>query len=222
MMDGFEVQPRRMPVPARPWPERILMLVTDCGKCGNRSLPQVVAAAVAGGVNVVQLREKDLPPDELLALARQLRGICGTEAAFFVNDRLDVALLCGADGVQLGEHGLPVAATRALLPASMRVGRSIHSVGAAREAEQEGADFLIAGTMFPTSSHPGARVAGPELLRSLVSRIELPVIAIGGIDARRAVECVEAGADGVAVISGILSAACPETAAREYALALGL
>src|SRR5687768_3182346 len=109
MSDGFETAtPRRMPFPERPWPDKVLMLVTDRMRCGDRSLVQVVAAAIEGGVNAVQLRDKDLPADELLFLARQLRGVCGERALFFVNDRVDIALLSGADGVQLGEHALPV------------------------------------------------------------------------------------------------------------------
>lgn len=223
MSDGFEAAtPRRMPAPARPWPEKVLMLVTDRTQCGDRSLAQVVAAAIEGGANVVQLREKDLPAEELLTLARELRGVCGERALFFVNDRADIALLCGADGVQLGEHGLPVAAVRKLLPASMRVGRSVHSVDAARQAEQDGADFLIAGTIYATPSHPDADVAGTDFLRSLATRVDLPVIAIGGITPDRAAECLEAGAAGVAVVSGIIAAHRPETAAMDYVERLGL
>src|SRR5690349_15976367 len=133
-----------------PFPRRVLMLVTDRTQCGNRSLPQVVADAIDGGVNAIQLREKDLPAGELLALARQLRGVCGHRALLLINDRVDVALLSGADGVHLGETGLPVAAVRQLLPPSMRVGRSVHSVNAARQAELDGADYLLVGTLFPS------------------------------------------------------------------------
>jgi thiamine-phosphate diphosphorylase len=198
------------------------MLVTELIQCGDRPLAQVVAAAIEGGVNIVQLREKDLPANELLALARQLRGLCGDRALFFINDRVDVALLCGADGVQLGEHALPVAAVRKLLPASMRIGRSVHSVDAARAAEQDGADFLIAGTIYATPSHPEAEIAGAEFLRSLASRVDLPVIAIGGLTPARAAECLKAGAAGVAVVSGIIAAARPESAAMDYVEHMGL
>ncbi len=222
-MDGFEaITPRRMPAPARPWPEKVLMLVTNLRKCGDHSLPQLVAAAVDGGVNIVQLREKEIPADELLALARHLRGICGDRALLFINDRVDVALLAGADGVQVGERGLPVAAVRQLLPASMRVGRSVHSVAAARAAEQDGADFLIAGTIYATPSHPDVETTGPDFLRSLTARVALPVIGIGGINPERTPECMEAGAAGVAVVSRILAAEQPDASARDFARALGL
>jgi thiamine-phosphate pyrophosphorylase len=206
----------------QPLPPRVLMLVTDRRLCGDRSLAQVVAAAIDGGANVVQLREKDLPADELLTLARQLRGVCAERALLFINDRVDVALLSGADGVQLGERGLAVAAVRKLLPASMRVGRSVHSVDAARAAEQDGADFLIAGTIYPTPSHPREEIAGTDLLRSLSARVALPVLAIGGMTPERASECVAAGAAGVAVVSGIAASPKPSEAAREFAGALGL
>jgi thiamine-phosphate diphosphorylase len=222
-MDGFEANtPRRMPAPARPWPPKVLMLVTDRRQCGDRSLAQIVSAAIEGGVNAVQLREKDLPADELLALARQLRGVCGERALLFINDRVDIALLSGADGVQLGERGLPVAAVRQLLPASMRVGRSVHSVDTARAAEQDGADFLIAGTIYATASHPEAEVGGLEFLQALTSRVSLPVIAIGGVTPERAADCIDAGAAGVAVVSGILASSRPETAAMNYVEHLGL
>src|SRR4051812_44805392 len=93
---------------SRPWPQKVVMLVTDRKQCRGRSLAESVAEAIEGGVNAVQLREKDLPAGELLQLARQLRGVCGHRALLLVNDRLDVALLSGADGVHLGSNGLPV------------------------------------------------------------------------------------------------------------------
>src|SRR5204863_7144926 len=123
--------------------------------------------------NAVQLREKDLPAGELLSLARQLRGVCGERALLLVNDRPDVALLSGADGVQLGEAGLPVAATRQLLPSSMWVGRSVHSVNGARQAELDGADYVMVGTLFASPSHPETAPAGVALLHDVVQRVSL-------------------------------------------------
>ena len=196
------------------WPRQVLMLVTDRTQCGDRPLAEVVAEAVEGGVNAVQLREKDLPAGELLALARQLRGVCGTRALLLVNERVDVALLSGADGVHLGEKSLPVAAVRQLLPPTMRVGRSVHSVNAARQAEQDGADYLLAGTIFASPSHRDVVPAGVELLKNLTSRVNIPVVAIGGIDADNQEECLRAGAAGVAVISAIFCAENPRQAAE--------
>jgi len=198
-------------------PSHLLMLVTDRTQCGDRSLPQVVAEAIEGGVNAVQLREKDLPAGELLALARQLRGVCGTRALLLINDRVDVALLAGADGVHLGEEGLPVAAVRQMLPPSMRVGRSVHSVKAARQAELDGADYVVFGTLFASPSHPEASPAGLDLLRGVIQRLSIPVVAIGGIGPENVGECWEAGAAGVAAVSAIQRPEDPATAARQLA-----
>ena len=190
------------------------MLVTDRKQCGDRPLTEVVAEAVDGGVNIVQLREKDLPSGELLALARQLRGICGHRALLIINERLDVALLSGADGVQLGEESLPVAAARQFLPASMLVGRSVHAVNTARQAELDGADFVVAGTVFSSPSHADVVPGGVELIANLSKRLTLPVVAIGGINAENVDECWRAGASGVAVISAILRAENPRQEAE--------
>jgi len=190
------------------------MLVTDRRRLGARALPDVVAQAVAGGVNAVQLREKDLPAGELLALARRLRGVCGPGVLLLVNDRADVAILSGADGVHLGAESLPVAAVRACLPPSLLVGRSIHEVNEARQAEQDGADYLLAGSIFPSATHPNRGPAGPDFLRDLRARVGLPIVAIGGVSAETAPACWEAGAAGVAAISALLDAPDPAAAAR--------
>jgi thiamine-phosphate pyrophosphorylase len=189
------------------------MLVTDRTQCAGRSLVEVVEQAIDGGVNIVQLREKDMPANELLVLARQLRGICSHRALFLINDRLDIALLCGADGVQLSSTGLPVAAVRQLAPSSMLVGRSVHAVNEARQAETDGADLVIAGTIFRTPSHPDATPAGTELLRNMVSRLAIPVVAIGGINAETAADCWSVGVSGIAVVSAIQGADDPRAAA---------
>ena len=196
---------------------KTLMLVTDRSQCGGRPLVQVVAAAVDGGVNVVQLREKDLPAGELLVLARQLRGVCGQRARLFINDRLDVALLAGADGVHLGEGSLPASAARQFLPPSMRVGRSVHTINGARQAEAEGADYVLLGTIFASPTHPEVEPAGPELIREVANRVGIPVIVIGGITRENVHECWQAGAAGVAVVSAILRAGDPRAAAEAFA-----
>jgi len=210
-----------MPTPrlsgTRRLPPRVLMLVTDRKQAGSRPLTEIVDAAIEGGVNAVQLRDKDLPPGDLLALARQLRGVCGTRALLIVNDRVDVALLSGADGVQLGETSLPVGAVRALLPPSMLVGRSVHSVRDARQAELDGADYLLAGTLFASPSHRDVVPAGTQLVRELTTRVSIPVLGIGGITADNAADCWEAGAAGLAVISAIFRDENPRAAAARLA-----
>ncbi len=200
------------------FPLPCLMLVTDRRLCPD--LLRAVAQAVAGGVNLVQLREKDLPAGELLALAQALRRATAGRALLLVNDRADVALAAGADGVHLPEGGLPVAAARSLLGPSRLVGRSAHSAEAAARAEAEGADYLVVGPVYPTRSHPGAMPAGPALMARVREAVRLPVLAIGGITPETVAEVLAAGASGVAVISAILGSEDPEAAARALRRAL--
>ncbi len=163
---------------------------------------------------MVQLREKGLPGGELLRLALDLRGTTKRRALLFVNERVDVALACEADGVQLGEEALPVAAARKVAGEKLLIGRSVHSLEGAIEAEREGADLLVVGTIFATASHPGAQPAGVSLLREVASRVTIPLVGIGGIEAGNAAQVMRAGAVGVAVIRSVLAAPEPEEAAR--------
>ena len=199
------------------WPEQAVVLVTDRHLVEPERWPEVIAAALDGGVNVVQLREKDLPAGELLTLARQLRGMTIGRARLIINDRADVALLCGADGVHLGEASLPVAPVRNWLPRSMVVGRSVHDINGARQAEQDGATYLVLGSVFASASKPDVEPGGIELIQSVASRVDVPVVAIGGITGDNARQCWEAGARGVAAISGLLGADDPRGAAAALA-----
>lgn len=198
----------------RPLPTPCLALVTDRSLCSGDTLVARVEAAVSGGVDLVQLREKDLPAGELYCLTLEIKDVIGGRAMLVVNDRVDVALAAGVDGVQLPESGLPVGATRRLLQRGMVIGRSVHSVEGAVQAEAEGADFLVLGTIFPSRSHPGAEGAGVGLISHVRKQVRAPVLAIGGVDQTNAASCLEAGADGVAVISSILGAPDPGDAAR--------
>ena len=205
-----------------PIPTPLLCLVTDrrAVHLQDEQLVERVYRAVRGGVSMVQLRERDLPGGELLKLAERLRESTEGTALLFVNDRVDVALACGADGVQLGEAGLDVGAARRVAGNSLLVGRSVHSVEGAAEAEREGADFLVVGTIYPTSSHHAEEPAGPQLLARIASRVATPFVGIGGINAANVGEVVEAGASGVAVISAILTAKDPEAAASQLKMAI--
>ena len=194
-----------------PWP--CLCLVTDRRLGGERSLVSQVARAVAGGVNLVQLREKDLPGRPLLELAGELRAVIGNSAMLLINERVDVAAAARADGVQLGEEALPTKEARKILGPEALIGRSVHSEQGAQMAEAEGADFLLVGTIYATSSHPGHEPAGPELIRRIAASCSLPLIGIGGINEANLGLVLEAGAQGVAVISSILGAPDPEEAA---------
>ncbi len=191
-----------MPPPGSGLPSPCLMLVTDRSLCnGADGLVAAVAAAVERGADAVQLREKDLPPHDLLPLARRLREATRGRALLLVNGPPEVALECGADGVHLPEDAPPVRRPREWF----LVGRSVHSLEAAVRAEAEGADYVVAGPVYETRSHPGRQPAGPALVEGVAGSV-VPVLAIGGVTAARVEEVVGAGAAGVAVISAVLAA----------------
>ena len=198
----------------RPLPYPALCLVTDRSVCPADELPGRVAAAIAGGVDLVQLRDKDLPGGPLLELASALRTVCAGRALLLVNERVDVAHAAGADGVQLGEAAMPTPQARAIIGNAAVIGRSVHSAAGARQAADAGADFLLVGTMFVTRSHPGEEPSGPELLRRIsAAGVNAPLLAIGGITADKVAAVLDAGAAGVAVISSVLGSPDPESAA---------
>ena len=192
-----------------------LCLVTDRTICGSASLESVVASAVRGGVSMVQIREKDLSGGALLELVSCLKKAVGSETLLMVNERADVALACGVHGVQLGEEGLPVSVARTLVGRDLLIGRSVHSLDAAVQGEEEGADFLIVGTIFPTASHPEAQPAGVGLLTQIARRVRIPFLGIGGINSGNIGDVMDAGASGAAVIRSVLAANRPGEAAAE-------
>lgn len=171
--------------------------------------------AVAAGIDVIQVRERDLEARPLLRLVRDLLAIArGTATKIVVNDRVDIALAAGADGVHLPARGLPTAAVRALTPARFIVGRSVHN-----EAELEaarGADYAIAGTVWPTGSKadPTHELIGAHGLARLIARAPMPLLAIGGVEQRRFAEVASLGASGVAAIGLFLAAADAQLACR--------
>jgi thiamine-phosphate pyrophosphorylase len=175
------------------------MLVSDGARQGLRGLVPRAREAAAAGVDWVQVREKDLPDAALLALVREVQSaVAGTATRVLVNARPDVAVAAGAAGVQLPEEGLPVHEVRRAFPALV-VGASCHSLAAARQAEEGGADFAVLGPIFAT---PGkeARSLGEECLADIARRVHIPVYAIGGIEASNAPRAVAAGARGLAAI----------------------
>ena len=151
------------------------------------------------GATIVQLRNPAATTRELEREAAML--VEGSTVPVVVSSRLDVALAVGAAGVNLPELDLPVAEARRLLGPGRLVGRSVHSVGAAREAEEEGADYVLFGPVFASTSHPGRAAAGLAALAGVVAAVAIPVLAIGGIDRPRAAECLRHGAAGFAAIS---------------------
>ncbi|MEE9325061.1 MAG: thiamine phosphate synthase [Dehalococcoidia bacterium] len=184
-----------------------LHLITDRSLCGDKPLQETVSAAVEGGVDAVHLREKDLATSDLYAMALQLRDTTKGRALLIINDRMDIALAVDADGVQLGHDALPLPVARGLAGEGMLLGRSVHSLEEALEAQRLGSDYLLVGTIYPSRSHPQLKVSGLDLLRRVRTSVDLPIYAIGGINAENAPEAIRAGANGVAVISAILGAA---------------
>jgi thiamine-phosphate pyrophosphorylase len=194
----------------------LLCYVTDRNAlAGSFSLTENIARAIAAGIDWIQIREKDLPARELLALvhAAVKAAAAGSSAStprIIVNDRLDVALAAGADGVHMGESSLPVAAVKEWrreavslkkLPGEFLIGASCHSVESARAAEHDGADYVIFGPIFSTPSKEmfGAP-QGIKRLAEVSITVKIPVLAIGGIAEENARDCVNAGASGIAAI----------------------
>ncbi len=203
-------------------PERVLCLVTDRSLLrGRDALVDTVDAAIRGGVNMVQLRDKQAERSELLRMTVALKQVTIGRALLLVNDQIGVAIAGEADGVQLGEVSLPVRAARKICGENMLIGRSIHSVNGAKRSERDGADLLLLGTIFRSRSHPQGIVGGASLIYEVVRAVSKPVIGIGGINSRNAHHVVAAGAQGVAVISAILADPYPETASRRLAQSIG-
>ena len=197
-------------------------LVTQESLSAGRSTRAVVEAAIAGGVDVVQLREKDRSARERYHLGRKLRGLTREAGVtFVVNDRADIAQAVEADGVHLGDDDLPVPAARELLGEDAVVGRSVSFVDDAVAAERAGADYLGVGAVYATGSKDDIdddeHRIGPERVGDIAAAVDIPVVGIGGITADNAGPVAAAGADGVAVITAITRADDPETATRELA-----
>ncbi|MEW9669290.1 thiazole tautomerase TenI [Ammoniphilus sp. 3BR4] len=184
---------------------------------GKQALEQFadVASLVHPIVQAVHLREKARTARELWDGIQHLalRGVPLNK--IYLNDRADVAWSAGAKGVQLAYHSLPPAAVKKAFP-QLRVGRSVHSLSEAREMEQQGADYVIFGHVFPSGSKPGLEARGVEALAEVAGQIRIPVIAIGGIHPENVKDVINAGAAGIAVMSGILDAGDPLAAAQHY------
>jgi len=193
-----------------------LYLVTDRDLARGRPLADVVARAVRGGVTAVQLREKTIGARRFLAEVVEIKGLlAGTGVPVFVNDRVDVAIAAGADGMHVGQDDLPAADARRLIGPRMLLGVSVATPEEARAALAAGADYVSVSPVFLTPTKPDAEHAvgleGVALIRRVVA--SSPLLAIGGIDARNARAVAVAGSDGVAVVSALMTAPDPESAA---------
>lgn len=201
-----------------------LHVITDRRAAGERSILDVVRAALRGGATVVQLREKEATTRQMIELGRALHAITRPAGVpLIVNDRLDVALAVEAEGAHVGVDDMPVPLARRLLGPGRLLGYSPKTVEDARQGEREGADYLGVGDVFGTPSKADAgEPIGLEGLAAVAKAVSIPVVAIGGIAAHNAAATVRSGAAGVAVISAVMGAEDPETAARRLLQAVEL
>ncbi|WP_256545261.1 thiamine phosphate synthase [Halobellus inordinatus] len=194
-------------------------LVTQGDRAAGRSTVEVVDAAIEGGIDVVQLREKHASARQRYELGQAVRERTRDAGVpFLVNDRVDLAAALDADGVHLGDDDLPVAAARDVLGSAAIVGRSVSTPAAARDAEQAGADYLGVGAVYGTDTKDvddASAEIGTETVAAIADAVDVPVVGIGGITPENAAPVVEAGAAGVAVVSAITAAADPEAATRQ-------
>jgi len=199
-----------------------LYLVTDRTQTRGSPLSLVVEECLEAGLRALQVREKDLSAGELLEMAQPLHGLTQKFGAkLFINDRVDVALALGAEGIQRTSNSLPTAAIRAVAGAGKLIGVSVHSLEEARTAQAEGADFAVFGPVYDTpSKRPYGPPQGLESLARCAGAVSIPVFAIGGITPERVSTVRAAGARGVAVISAIIAAERPGHATRAFLDAL--
>jgi len=188
-----------------------LIVITDAASAGPRSIPEVVSAALSAGAPAIQLRDKTMRAGELVALGTILRELTRAhDALLFVNDRVDVALAVGADGVHLGPDDLPVAAVRRIVPPEFLIGFSTDGVDEALQAAADGADYLGCGAVWQTGSKDDAGESiGADGLDRVARASPIPVVGIGGITADRAAIVAATRAAGVAVIGAVMRAADP-------------
>ncbi len=194
----------------------LLYAVTDRAWTGRKTLYQQVEEALRGGVTCVQLREKDLSDEEFLREAKKLHALCRQYGVpFIVNDNVEVAVACGAEGVHVGQEDMAAGEVRRRVGEGMLLGVSVHTVEEAREAVANGADYLGLGAVFPTSTKTDVDQMSPETLRAICGAVDVPVVAIGGINRDNIEKLAGSGVDGAALVSAIFSADDIEAACRE-------
>lgn len=193
-----------------------LYAVTDRAWTGAQTLYQQVEAALRGGATCVQLREKELDQTAFLREAVALRALCRRYGVpFIVNDNVEVAVACGADGVHVGQEDMAAGQVRSRVGEDMILGVSVHTVEEARAAVQSGADYLGLGAVFSTGTKTDVEQMPAETLRAICAAVDVPVVAIGGIHKGNIGKLAGSGVDGVALVSAIFSAADIERTCRE-------
>ena len=193
-----------------------LYAVTDRAWVDRQPLPQQVEAALKGGATMIQLREKELDDTALLAEAREICALCKAyHVPFILNDNVPLAKLCDADGVHVGQEDMAAAKVREKVGDNMMIGVSVHSVEEAKQAVKDGADCLGVGAMFSTSTKTDVDVLPKETLKAICDAVDIPVVAIGGLNKSNILELSGTGVDGVALVSAIFSAEDIESECRE-------
>lgn len=192
-----------------------LYVIVDRAAAGTRPLAEVASAAIRGGADVIQLRDKAAPPELVREEAERLLAVTRpARVPLIINDHVAVARQVRAAGVHLGQDDLPIDQARRLLEPEQLIGRSTHSVEQALAAVREGADYIGLGPIFPTPTKPDYRSIGPEVIRTVSAQVRVPVVCIGGIEGGTVEEVLQAGASCVAVVRAVCAAEEPEAATR--------
>jgi thiamine-phosphate pyrophosphorylase len=210
-MNSKNRSPAEMPLDLR------LIVITDAALAAPRSIIDIVKAALVAGAPAIQLRDKDSGSRDLVALADELRLLTRSyNARLFVNDRVDVARVAGADGVHLGPDDIPVTAARRIVPASFLIGYSTDDPDAARTAERDGADYIGCGAVFGTTTKEDAadERIGTARLDAVARAVRIPVVAIGGVSVSNIAEIGATAAAGAAVVGAVMRAPDPGAAVR--------
>lgn len=184
-----------------------LYAVTDRTWTGSRTLMEQVEAAIAGGATCIQLREKELSESEFFAEAMEMKALCAkNNVPFIVNDNVEIAIKCGADGIHVGQKDMEAGNVRALVGEDMMIGVSAQTVEQALAAEAAGADYLGVGAVFGTTTKLDANAVTLETVKEICSAVSIPVVAIGGINRINMMQLSGSGVDGVALVSAIFAA----------------
>lgn len=192
-----------------------LYLVTDRALVGERDFEDLVGRAIRGGCTLVQLREKEASSGEFYERALRLKKVTDYfHVPLIIDDRIDIMLAVDAAGVHLGQSDLPAEAARQIIGPDKILGVSVRTVEDAEKAESDGADYLGVGAVYPTTTKGDAEKVSREELEKICSTVSIPVVAIGGLNARNIPSLEGSGISGVAVVSAIMAQDCPEEAAR--------
>lgn len=200
-----------------------LYLILDKKLCGDRDLLTLAEEAVKGGVDIIQLRDKESTVRKIVEIASRLSKLAQKKKiTFIINDRVDIALAVGAQGVHLGDDDFPLNLARQILGRDKIIGISTHSLAEAREAQEEGADYVSVGAIFPTQTKLESPVVGVETIREIAKEVRIPFVAIGGINLNNVKEVIKAGAKRIAVGKAILESEDVCETARELKSKLSL